>query len=173
MSIPSREIVCVIAPSPMSMEARASLQRYLDQCVAQERPILLEDGYRVEVIRAEPVVTLADHQARVNALLEANNGYQDRYRKAESQLKDALSRVSARTGDHVLHRPSGETWVLAYADHEAGFLCACGWPESEANMDDCELVYVAQKADYEDLLVRLEDRRGDRARQIAERESRP
>lgn len=41
-----------------------------------------------------------------------------------------------RTGDHVRHIPSGETWVVAFVEDHTGLLCACGWP--------CELVPIAQ-----------------------------
>lgn len=43
-----------------------------------------------------------------------------------------------RTGDVVKHLPSGETWVVAWADEER--LGACGWPETVASVADCELV---------------------------------
>ena len=43
-----------------------------------------------------------------------------------------------RTGDTVLHRPSGETWLVAYVDGDR--LAWCGWPEGEARLEDCELV---------------------------------
>ena len=43
-----------------------------------------------------------------------------------------------RTGDTVFHRPSGETWLVAYVDGDR--LAWCGWPEGEAQLADCELV---------------------------------
>jgi DNA polymerase-3 subunit epsilon len=46
-----------------------------------------------------------------------------------------------RAGDTVKHLPSGETWVLAYAD--GPHVSACGWPESIAQASDCELVEAA------------------------------
>lgn len=48
-----------------------------------------------------------------------------------------------RTADHVLHRPSGETWVVGWADHESGRMAPCGWPTCEALISDCEIVKVA------------------------------
>lgn len=46
-----------------------------------------------------------------------------------------------RTGDHVVHRPTGETWVVAYVDGDR--LSWCGWPEGRADVADCERVHVA------------------------------
>ena len=43
--------------------------------------------------------------------------------------------------DIVLHRPSGETWVVCGVNHETGQLIACGYPfPSMANVEDCELI---------------------------------
>jgi hypothetical protein len=52
-----------------------------------------------------------------------------------------------RAGDCVFHRPTGETWVLAYVDGD--YLAWCGWPAGEAKVSDCEL--VAQCTDEEHL----------------------
>lgn len=43
-----------------------------------------------------------------------------------------------KTGDHVFHKPSGETWVVAYVDGDE--LAPCGWPLSFARTSDCTLV---------------------------------
>lgn len=48
-----------------------------------------------------------------------------------------------RTGDHVDHKPSGETWVVAWADHDSGNMSACGWPQSITKIADCTVVKVA------------------------------
>lgn len=48
-----------------------------------------------------------------------------------------------RCGDHVFHRPSGEKWVVAYADYESGKLAWMGWPNGTADLADCELVQSA------------------------------
>ncbi|CAH1661871.1 hypothetical protein CHELA1G11_11999 [Hyphomicrobiales bacterium] len=45
-----------------------------------------------------------------------------------------------RCGDIVRHLPSGEEWLLAYADYDTGYLSAAGWPDSEAKISDCDLV---------------------------------
>lgn len=46
-----------------------------------------------------------------------------------------------RAGDAVLHKPSGETWSVAFV--EGGRLCACGWPLSMVPVEDCELKRAA------------------------------
>ncbi len=48
-----------------------------------------------------------------------------------------------RPDDRVHHSPTGETWVVAYADPETGRLSWCGWPEGEAQTSDCTLVRAA------------------------------
>jgi hypothetical protein len=37
-----------------------------------------------------------------------------------------------RGGDHVFHRPTGETWVVAYVSGD--YLAWCGWPSGEARV---------------------------------------
>lgn len=55
--------------------------------------------------------------------------------------------VSFRPGDVVLHKPSGEHWVVAAVstDQEPQHrrLLCCGWPESQALFSECELVEAA------------------------------
>ena len=43
-----------------------------------------------------------------------------------------------RCGDTVLHRPTGETWLVAYV--EDNDLSGIGWPEGIARRSDCELI---------------------------------
>lgn len=46
-----------------------------------------------------------------------------------------------RPSDIVLHKPSGEKWVVCGVDHEAGELIPCGYPfPTLAKISDCELV---------------------------------
>ena len=46
-----------------------------------------------------------------------------------------------RPNDTVLHKPSGETWVVCGVDHEKGELIPCGYPfPTIAKLSDCELV---------------------------------
>ena len=60
--------------------------------------------------------------------------------------------TSARAGDHVFHRPSKETWVVAYADAERDQVSACGWPESINVLSECDLVYACTDAEHEALV---------------------
>lgn len=57
------------------------------------------------------------------------------------------------TADHVLHKPSGETWVVAYV--KDGWLVACGWPKTRVPVQDCSLVYKATDIEYSQLLYQL------------------
>jgi len=67
-----------------------------------------------------------------------------------------------RSGDVVLHRPSGEKWVLAYAEGEE--VSACGWPFSIARAADCDLVKAATDEQHIAMLASWgdEEHRNDR-----------
>lgn len=43
-------------------------------------------------------------------------------------------------GDAVLHRPSGEKWLVAAADRERDEIMYCGWPEGVAKLSDCDVI---------------------------------
>lgn len=46
-----------------------------------------------------------------------------------------------RPSDVVLHKPTGETWVVCGVDYEKGELIPCGYPfPTLAKLTDCELV---------------------------------
>lgn len=46
-----------------------------------------------------------------------------------------------RPSDVVLHKPSGEKWVVCGVDRRAGELIPCGYPfPTLAKLADCELV---------------------------------
>ncbi len=51
-----------------------------------------------------------------------------------------------QAGDSVLHRPSGETWLLA-CDQERSYVYPAGWPECRASAADCVLVEAASEAE--------------------------
>ena len=57
------------------------------------------------------------------------------------------------TGDHVLHEPSGETWVVACVRGKS--LSWCGWPEGMAALSDCKLVKKATPEERAKLLADL------------------
>ena len=69
-----------------------------------------------------------------------------------------------RTGDAVFHRPTEETWVVAYADHERGELAWLGWPPGYAKLSDCELRESCSDKASKFLLVRLSEMKDDERR---------
>lgn len=75
-----------------------------------------------------------------------------------------------RTGDHVHHAPSGETWVVAWADHKTGYMAPCGWPECQAKISDCTITKRATDDECADLIKQLREssrRDADNAARIA------
>ena len=73
-----------------------------------------------------------------------------------------------RTGDTVKHRPTGETWTVAYVDGDR--LAPCGWPNCEALVSDCDLIEACSDEEHRDILDRCaeirepHDKRGRMAR---------
>lgn len=59
------------------------------------------------------------------------------------------------TADHVLHGPTGETWVVACVQNER--LSWCGWPEGTADLADCTLVKKAAPEERDKLLREMAD----------------
>lgn len=59
------------------------------------------------------------------------------------------------TADHVLHAPSGESWVVAYVRGDR--LAWCGWPQGEAALADCTLLKKATDAERDKLLREMAD----------------
>lgn len=64
-----------------------------------------------------------------------------------------------KTGDHVIHKPSGEKWVVAYVRGDD--IAWCGWPSGLARASDCEVVKVCTHAESKDLLREMADMPGD------------
>jgi hypothetical protein len=64
-----------------------------------------------------------------------------------------------KTGDVVLHKPSGETWVVAIVDGDD--LMWCGWPPGMARTSDCELVESCSDEESLDMLKKVAEIRGD------------
>ena len=63
-----------------------------------------------------------------------------------------------KADDVVLHKPSGETWVVCGVDHAAGELIPCGYPfPTVAKLADCELVSPSkttkQPREFKDCLL--------------------
>lgn len=68
-----------------------------------------------------------------------------------------------RAGDHVLHAPSGEIWVVAWADPSTNDLAWCGWPDGIARLSDCTLVKAVSDAEHQQKLRELKASGGSRA----------
>lgn len=62
-----------------------------------------------------------------------------------------------RTGDHVYHKPSGETWVVAWADHSSGYMSPCGWPTCQAQISDCAVTRIATDEECQEIIDRLSE----------------
>lgn len=76
--------------------------------------------------------------------------------------------VAIKTGDIVLHKPSGERWLVAYAEN--GYVCACGWPETLARESDCQLLERASEEKRIGLLHEIANKPGmDSRREYARR----
>lgn len=66
-----------------------------------------------------------------------------------------------KTGDSVYHRPSKETWLVAYADYSNDRLAWCGWPPGTAKLSDCELKESCTNEESLKLINELANMRGD------------
>ena len=72
-----------------------------------------------------------------------------------------------RCGDTVLHRPSGETWVVAWCEGED--LAWCGWPNGLAMTADCDTVSAATDDEHRVSVAEVADcgdSRGSRVRRL-------
>lgn len=68
-----------------------------------------------------------------------------------------------RTGDHVKHGPTGETWVVGYVDGDR--MSWLGWPPGEARTEDCTVVKACTDEEHEQVLRQLaQSQDGKRAR---------
>ena len=54
------------------------------------------------------------------------------------------------TGDTVLHKPTGEEWLVAGVKGDR--LMWCGWPQGTASLNDCDLVAKAMPEARDKLL---------------------
>jgi hypothetical protein len=68
-----------------------------------------------------------------------------------------------RTGDTVHHGPTGEEWIVAYADPATGYMSWFGWPNGEAKICHCTLVEVASDEDHRKYLAELKNAGGSRS----------
>ena len=78
-----------------------------------------------------------------------------------------MSKQSIDTGDEVLHRPTGETWLVAFVKGDR--LAWCGWPAGTVPLGECRLVRKATRDERANLLQEMArtpgDFRGDYARE--------
>lgn len=52
--------------------------------------------------------------------------------------------------DTVLHKPSGEKWVVAGVNHATGELCPMGYPfPSVAKIADCEIIEKGYETEFQ------------------------
>lgn len=56
-----------------------------------------------------------------------------------------------RAGDIVKHRPSGETWTIAAVSSKLNMLSPAGWPESLAEIADCDVVQLATDEEHQEM----------------------
>lgn len=57
-----------------------------------------------------------------------------------------------RAGDHVHHKPSGEDWVILWADYSTGYLAPAGWPASEAQIQHCDVTKSLSDDEHQEFL---------------------
>lgn len=74
--------------------------------------------------------------------------------------------TAPRAGDHVFHRPTGETWVVAYC--EGDDLAWCGWPDGLARTSDCEIVKRCSDEEHVAWLRQIADGAGGHRQTRAE-----
>ncbi len=69
-----------------------------------------------------------------------------------------------KTGDVVKHKPSGESWLVAAVSPDGKRLICCGWPESMADVEECELEREASDEYAVSLANRVVKECGDQCR---------
>jgi len=79
-------------------------------------------------------------------------------------------------GDIVWHAPSGEEWVVAWAEPKTDELAWCGWPNGVARLSDCTLAKAATDGEHGATLsavLRSGDSRAVRAERLYGHPERP
>ena len=71
-------------------------------------------------------------------------------------------RRPVRAGDIVLNKLSGEKWLVAAVSPDGKQLACAGWPESIADVADCEVIEYADEAAFEKMLAESRDSNGIR-----------
>ncbi len=57
-----------------------------------------------------------------------------------------------RCGDVVRNIPSGEKWIVAFADYQRNDLSWCGWPEGVTRLSECSLDKRATDEQHADMV---------------------
>ncbi len=63
-------------------------------------------------------------------------------------MSDETNPPAPRCGDTVHHRPTGDTWIVAYADPSRDELSWFGWPDGAAKLSDCDVVERCTAAEH-------------------------
>jgi hypothetical protein len=78
---------------------------------------------------------------------------------------DRMTPQPPRCGDRVLHRPSGEGWLVAFADAEHDDIAWAGWPDGRARLSDCDVTYRCSDAEHRQaVLMWAKSKGGDNRR---------
>lgn len=81
---------------------------------------------------------------------------------AEPGQEEPVMTEIPRCGDAVLHHPTGEEWLVAYADAAQNVLSWCGWPPGTAQLSDCSLTRRCTDEEHRKLVSQiLSTGRGD------------
>ncbi len=71
-----------------------------------------------------------------------------------------------KTGDQVIHGPTGDIRTLAYYDPRSGEASFIGWPEAVAKGSDCSITKIATVKESKQIIESLVGHRGIRARDL-------
>jgi hypothetical protein len=74
---------------------------------------------------------------------------------------------TARTGDVVYHRPSGERWLVAAVWPEKNDLAWCGWPDGLARLTDCLLLKRCSDEEHWELVKEIAESADGRRQRYA------
>lgn len=144
--------------------ARDVLQAQATQTLTQLTALLAAVNTALD---AQPPLFLPHpvHRDNFEALRAARNKLIDQFTPAAA-FAPASSAPIFRCGDHVRHKPSGEIWVLAYADYERGEISAAGWPDSIEALANIELARAATDEEHAEAVRGWFNVSGDRRRDV-------
>lgn len=70
-----------------------------------------------------------------------------------------IDNIQIRTGDTVLHKPTGEEWLVACVQGDN--ISWVGWPEGTAKIADCVLIERGTDDERHKLLLSMANMSGD------------